>query len=151
MKYGGLKLTNKEIKKRRKKADRYFASLGINPDTKGNMHQERILDRKPVYIGGINNALKEYMKIRYPSEARRKKLSGKVEIEFEIDFEGKTLNHRVLTSVDPELDSLVLKGIKSIPDNWIPALYKGEYVSSKMVLPFTFVLLQKTSVKGESD
>ena len=48
MKYGGLKLTNKEIKKRRKKADKYFASLGINPDTKGNMHQDRILDRKPV-------------------------------------------------------------------------------------------------------
>ena len=49
MKYGGIKLTKKEIKKRRKKADKYFASLGINPDTKGNMHQERILDRKPIY------------------------------------------------------------------------------------------------------
>ena len=34
MKYGGIKLTKKEIKKRRKKADKYFASLGINPDTK---------------------------------------------------------------------------------------------------------------------
>ena len=58
MKYGGIKLTKKEIKKRRKKADEYFASLGINPDTKGNMHQERILDRKPIYKpeGDIVNA-----------------------------------------------------------------------------------------------
>ena len=58
IKYCGDELTPEQIKKRRKKADRYFASLGINPDTKGNMHQERILDRKPVYKpkGDVANA-----------------------------------------------------------------------------------------------
>jgi len=49
MKYAGIELTEEQIKERRRKSDKYFDSLGINPDTKGNMHTERILDKKPIY------------------------------------------------------------------------------------------------------
>ena len=58
MKYAGIELTEKQISKRRKRARHYFDSLGINPDTKGNMHTERILDKKPIYRpkGDVTNA-----------------------------------------------------------------------------------------------
>ena len=42
-----IHLTKKEQKQRRKRALRYFAAYGINPDTKGNTHQDRILDMPP--------------------------------------------------------------------------------------------------------
>ena len=46
-----IKLTKKEQKQRRKRARRYFAAYGINPDTKGNTHQDRILDIPPKPFG----------------------------------------------------------------------------------------------------
>jgi|TARA_B100000700_G_C15052424_1_gene860979 hypothetical protein len=40
--------TKKEAKQRKKRADKWFAAHGINPNTKGNMYQDRILDLAPV-------------------------------------------------------------------------------------------------------
>ena len=37
-----------ELVLRKKRAEKYFAANGINPYTKGNMYQERILDIPPV-------------------------------------------------------------------------------------------------------
>ena len=41
---------NLERLERRKRAQRYFASYGINPNTKGNTHQDRLLDFAPVPV-----------------------------------------------------------------------------------------------------
>lgn len=35
---------------RRKRAEKYFAAYGINPNTKGNTHQDRLLDYGPVPV-----------------------------------------------------------------------------------------------------
>ena len=47
MKYCGEKLTQEQIRHRRKKARQYFEAMGINPDIKGSMYQERRLDMRP--------------------------------------------------------------------------------------------------------
>ena len=47
IRYCGEKLTKEEIINRRKKARQYFEALGINPDIKGGMYQERRLDMRP--------------------------------------------------------------------------------------------------------
>ena len=47
IKYCGIELTPEQIKRRRKKARHYFDAMGINPDIKGSMYQERRLDKKP--------------------------------------------------------------------------------------------------------
>ena len=47
IKYCGKKLSKEEIIHRRKKARQYFEALGINPDIKGGMYQERRLDMRP--------------------------------------------------------------------------------------------------------
>ena len=47
IKYCGKKLSKEEIIHRRKKARQYFEALGINPDIKGSMYQERRLDMRP--------------------------------------------------------------------------------------------------------
>ena len=49
------KLLQEHMKGRRERAKKYFASLGINPDTKGNTYQERFLDAPPVPSGGMKN------------------------------------------------------------------------------------------------
>ena len=50
IKYCGKELTPEQITRRRKKARRYFEALGINPDVKGSMYQERRLDMQPKFI-----------------------------------------------------------------------------------------------------
>jgi len=47
IKYCGKELTPEQIKRRRKKARHYFEAMGINPDVKGSMYEERRLDMKP--------------------------------------------------------------------------------------------------------
>ena len=47
MKYQGEKLTQEQIKHRRKRARHYFEARCINPYIKGSMYQERRLDMQP--------------------------------------------------------------------------------------------------------
>ena len=47
IRYSGKQLTKEEIIHRRKKARQYFEAMGINPDIKGSLYQERRLDMKP--------------------------------------------------------------------------------------------------------
>ena len=42
-----IELTKKERRERRKRAIKYFEAYGINPNTKGNTHQDRLLDMPP--------------------------------------------------------------------------------------------------------
>ena len=61
IRYCGKKLTKEEIINRRKRARHYFEAMGINPDIRGSMYQERRLDMKPKIhhhhpLGEIQNA-----------------------------------------------------------------------------------------------
>jgi TonB family protein len=101
---------------------------------------EKEVEMKATYIGGISYALNKFLKIGYPREAKRQGLSGKVIIEFEIDEFGKASNHKIKQSAGTVLDDAVLKGFKSLPNNWLPAIYEKKSITSKIVCPFTFKL-----------
>jgi TonB family protein len=101
------------------------------------------LDRPPLYIDGtegLNHFI--FLNLRYPAMAQESGISGKVEITFTIDSEGKTSNHRVTYGIGSGCDESALRAVKMIPDNWLPGVFEGNPVTVEYVLPIGFKILK---------
>jgi periplasmic protein TonB len=81
------------------------------------------------------------MNIKYPKEAREKKVTGKVIVEFVVERDGSisSKNIKILKSPNDSLSEEARRLIQNAPD-WIPGKIKGIPVRSKKVLPITFNL-----------
>jgi protein TonB len=73
---------------------------------------------------------------RIPSAARRQNLSGKVEIEFTVDAQGRVQNPRVVSSFNPLLNEPCIEAIKKW--RFEPGTRGGKKVASKTKIPFKF-------------
>ena len=76
---------------------------------------------------------------QYPALARKRKIQGKVMVEFMVQPDGSLSDARVLKKMGSGLDEEALRLIKSAP-KWQPATYKGRPLKQKMVLPVLFQL-----------
>jgi periplasmic protein TonB len=81
------------------------------------------------------------MNIKYPKEAREKKVTGKVIVEFVVERDGSisAKNIKILKSPHDSLSQEARRLLQNAPD-WIPGKIKGIPVRSKKVLPITFNL-----------
>lgn len=73
---------------------------------------------------------------RIPATARRQNLSGKVEVEFLVDVNGRVQNPRVVSSFNPLLNEPVIDAIKKW--RFEPATRGGKKVQVKTKMPFRF-------------
>ena len=76
---------------------------------------------------------------QYPALARKRKIQGKVMVEFMVQPDGSLSDARVLKKMGSGLDEEALRLIKTAP-KWEPATYKGRPLKQKMVLPVLFQL-----------
>ena len=80
-----------------------------------------------------------YKYLKYPESAIEKGVSGRVIIEFTVDYEGKVKDAEIIKSVDYDLDEAALKTIEASPD-WKPAKIGGKPVSVRIAVPVEFRL-----------
>lgn len=86
-----------------------------------------------------------YSHLRYPEEARKKKISGQVVIEFVIAYDGTIRNVELLRGFDRACDNAVIKVIEDmndLDDLWTPAVLDNEYVSTYYTMPIGFRALK---------
>lgn len=86
-----------------------------------------------------------YSNLRYPEEARKKKVSGQVVIEFVIAYDGTIRNVELLRGFDRACDNAVIKVIEDmndLDDLWTPAVLDNEYVSTYYTRPISFEVLK---------
>ena len=83
-----------------------------------------------------------YAYLKYPDEAVRNGIQGRVLVDFVIDARGKVTDVKVLKGVDPLLDEAAVKVISASPD-WKPARLQGKKVRSEMSLYVEFKLERK--------
>ena len=76
---------------------------------------------------------------QYPALARRRKIQGRVMVEFMVQPDGSLTDARVMRKMGSGLDEEALRLIKTAP-KWEPASYKGRPLKQKMVLPVIFQL-----------
>ncbi len=99
-------------------------------------------DEKPKFQGGGNNEFTKWMfnELRYPEEARLKKIMGRTILEFVISKTGRVKDVKVLKSSGSELlDSEALRVISLSPD-WEPAKMNGKPVAVTYTFPVIFML-----------
>lgn len=77
--------------------------------------------------------------LKYPTEAKKKNVTGTVYLTFVLNKFGKVEDVRVLQSVSPELDEEALRLISLMP-NWNPGIQRGKAVNVQYNLPVKFTL-----------
>ena len=103
-------------------------------------------DYKPSFLGSTDpkDFLQKwvYAYLKYPQEAVRQGIQGRVLVDFVIDERGKVKDVKVLRGVDPLLDDEAVRVISASPD-WKPARLQGKKVASQMSLYVEFKLTKK--------
>lgn len=103
------------------------------------------LESDPAFPGGQAAMLKFISEqLRYPSEAMKMGIQGKVTVQFEISETGSVGQIRVARGKDPDLDKEAVRVIRLLP-NFIPATFNGKPVKVWYTLPITFKLPEKTA------
>jgi len=99
-----------------------------------------IVEEMPEFPGG-ELALRKAIAwaIKYPAEAQRDGVQGKVYVNFVVDSAGKVRNARVVRGVAPSLDQEAIRVVSSLPD-WTPGKQRGEAVAVSYTVPISFVL-----------
>ena len=77
--------------------------------------------------------------LRYPEEAKKDSIEGKVFVQFVIERNGSIFGAKVLRSVHPLLDAEALRVVRELP-RWEPGRQWGKAVRVAYTLPVTFSL-----------
>lgn len=97
-----------------------------------------IVDEKPVYPGG-EKALREFIaeNIKYPEDAKTKKISGKVYVSFVVDEKGNVAKAKIARGVDASLDQEALRVVK-LMNGWKAGKEDGKLVQVRYTIPINF-------------
>lgn len=99
-----------------------------------------IVETDPSPIGGISAFYKHVAKhMKYPNQARRMGVEGKVYVQFVIDKSGKLTDVHAIKGIGAGCDEEAVRVIKNSPD-WSPGKQRGRPVKVRMILPITFKL-----------
>ena len=77
--------------------------------------------------------------VRYPQDAIKDGINGKVIVFFVVNKEGKVVNAQIEKSVDVTLDAEAVRVVMSSP-KWNPGKQRGEPVNVQFTFPINFVL-----------
>ena len=101
-----------------------------------------IVEQQPSPKNGMAGFYKYVSKsIKYPTDARRNGIEGKVFVQFVVDKNGVILPESVsvIKGVYPSIDEEAKRIVLNSPP-WNPGIQDGEPVDVRMVLPITFKL-----------
>jgi periplasmic protein TonB len=96
------------------------------------------VDQVPEFPGGIN-AMYAFLarNIRYPVQAARNKVEGKVITSFVVGKDGKIRNVTVETGVENSVDQEAVRVIRAMP-KWKPGEREGQKVDVYYKMPINF-------------
>ena len=115
-----------------------FSSVGQETKKSGDVYFQA--EEMPVFPGG-ESAFRNYIveNVKYPDEAKKAGISGKVFVSFIIDEKGNVTDVKVLKSVNPLLDKESVRVISGMPA-WQPGKEKGKAVKVQYTVPVQFAL-----------
>jgi protein TonB len=99
-----------------------------------------IVEDQPTPNGGMS-AFYQFVqkKLKYPAQARRMGIEGKVFVQFVVDKDGSLTEVQAVKGIGAGCDEEAERVIKSAP-KWNPGKQRGRAVKVRMILPITFKL-----------
>ena len=112
----------------------------VKSETEPTKKVYRSVEQMPRFPGG-EAALMRYLSdnIKYPANAAKNNIEGRVILQFVIDENGEIGEVKVVRSVDEELDAEAVRVIKSLP-KFEPGRENGEAVAVWYTVPVIFKL-----------
>ena len=94
----------------------------------------------PVFPGGPS-AIMDYLNtnLKYPVDAKEKKIQGRVYVSFVVSEKGKVSGVKVLRGLSETIDAEAIRVINAMPD-WIPGTQNGKAVKVSLNIPINFKL-----------
>lgn len=103
-------------------------------------------DKMPEYPGGVSAMMKFLSSnIKYPVDAQKKAISGRVIVQFVVMEDGSLSQVKIVRGVEPSLDEEALRVVKEMP-KWTSGMADGKKVKVKFTVPIMFAL-EKTKSK----
>ena len=99
-----------------------------------------VVEVMPEYIGG-ESAMYEFIgkNIKYPDEAKKEGIQGRVFISFVVEKDGQISNIEILRGIGGGCDEEAVRVLKSMP-NWTPGQQRGVPVRVQYRMPIKFTL-----------
>ena len=99
-----------------------------------------IVEQMPEYPGGLP-ALLDYLNqnVKYPEDAEKQKIEGRVLAVFVVETDGSISNVEVVKPVFPSLDAEAVRVLAAMP-KWTPGKQSGKLVRVKYTVPINFNL-----------
>jgi periplasmic protein TonB len=99
-----------------------------------------VVEQTAVPQGGLEGFYKYVNSvIKYPAQARRMQIEGRVFVEFVVDRSGNITDVVAVKGIGAGCDEEAIRVVKNSPP-WIPGKQRGKPVRQRMVLPITFKL-----------
>jgi protein TonB len=126
-------------------ADDVKAKVQTSQDTEPQSDNKvyKSVEQMPEFPGGVA-AMMRYLQenIKYPPEAAKNDIEGRVIVQFIIDKTGEVEDVKVVRPVSEELDAEAVRVVKSFP-KFEPGRQDGEAVAVWYTLPISFKLQSK--------
>ncbi len=95
-----------------------------------------IVDQMPELIGGLSTI---QSRIKYPDEAKRAGIEGRVFVQFTVDEKGDVIDAEVVQGIGYGCDEAALNAVRQA--KFIPGQQDGVVVRVRMSIPITFKLV----------
>jgi TonB family protein len=113
---------------------------GIIKEKNGSLYSYVNFEQISQPVGGMAKFYAVISKsLRYPKEARRNRIEGKVFVQFIIERDGTISNPKVIKGLGFGCDEAAIKAIQKSP-KWIPGTQRGKPVTQRYTLPIQFKL-----------
>ena len=99
-----------------------------------------VVENMPEYPGGNEAMFAFFAKnMKYPADAQKNKVQGRVFVTFIVDKDGAITDVQVVKPAYPSLDAEAVRLVKMMP-KWKPGTQRGVPVRVKFTLPVVFKL-----------
>lgn len=99
-----------------------------------------VVEQMPEYPGGMSALLDFLMQnVKYPEDAEKQKIEGRVIATFIVETDGSVSNVKVVKPVFPSLDAEAIRVLSAMP-KWVPGKQSGKVIRVKYTVPISFNL-----------
>jgi len=110
-----------------------------------------VVEDMPEYPGGEEALRKDIAGlVKYPEDAHKKGIQGKVYITFIVNENGKIEDTKIARGVDPSLDKEALRVMNALDKTWKPGKQKGVAVKVSYTVPINFALDKEAAKEGKT-